>query len=213
MNSTEPVAGIILAGGRSRRLGQDKRRLKLWGPQGPTLLDHTVHILRPLCAEVLVVLNDSEQWPELACPTVPDIYPDGAALGGLYSGLSAIQRSFALVVAADMPLLDPALLAALIAHPRNYEALLLRSPQPERVRNAMAVEPLHAIYHRSCRAHIPALLAAGKRSFQELLARINTCIIDTHTLAQPQAVARSVSNINTNTDLEQLSRLADTGHK
>lgn len=207
MSNSEPVAGIILAGGRSRRLGHDKRRLRLWGPQGPTLLERTVHILQPLCAEVLVVLNDPEHWPELACPTVKDTYPDGAALGGLYSGLSAIHQSFALVVAADMPLLDPTLLAAMIAYPRNYEALLLRTPQPERVRNAMAVEPLHAIYHRSCREHIPPLLAAGKRSFQELLVQIKLCLIDATILARRQTVELSLSNINTQTDLEQLSRI------
>jgi molybdenum cofactor guanylyltransferase len=207
MNNPEPVAGIILAGGNSRRLGHDKRRLKLWGSQGPTLLERTVYLLQPLCAEVLVVLNDPEQWPELACTTVTDSYPDGAALGGLYSGLSAIRRDFGLVVAADMPLLDPVLLAAMIAYPRDYQALLLRSPQPERVRNAMAVEPLHAIYHRSCRTYIPALLAAGKRSFHELLVQLRTRLIDAPVPAHHHTVERSLVNINTSADLEQLSRI------
>jgi molybdopterin-guanine dinucleotide biosynthesis protein A len=212
MSNTEPVAGIILAGGRSRRLGRDKRRLKLWGAQGPTLLEQTLHILQPLCAEVLVVLNDPENWPELACPIVPDSYPDGAALGGLYTGLSHIRQEFGLVVAADMPLLNPALLATMIAHPRDYEALLLRSPEPERVRNALAVEPLHAIYQRHCRELIPPLLAAGKRSFHDLLLQLNMCLIEPATLIHYPSLAWNLLNINTAADLEQFTGIMHENH-
>ncbi len=61
----ELVSGVVVAGGRSRRLGQDKRRLRLWGEVGPTLLEHTLQVLAPLCAELIVVTT-----PQVAAQSV-----------------------------------------------------------------------------------------------------------------------------------------------
>jgi molybdenum cofactor guanylyltransferase len=86
---TIPPTAIVLAGGRSTRLGQDKRRLQLWGSQGPTLLARTVALAAACCAEVVVVLNDPEAWPDLPARLVLDAYPGVGPLGGLASGLAA----------------------------------------------------------------------------------------------------------------------------
>ncbi|MCU0491408.1 MAG: molybdenum cofactor guanylyltransferase, partial [Chloroflexaceae bacterium] len=150
------TTGIVLAGGTSRRMGRDKRRLRPWGEGGPTLLEHCVHVVGQVCAEVLVVLNDAPAWPQLPARPVADVYPDGGALGGLYSGLAAATHDYALVVACDMPLLNPALLGAMLDLPRDYEALVPRSPRPGLARNRMDVEPLHAIYHKNCLPHLEA---------------------------------------------------------
>ncbi len=102
--SIRRASAVILAGGLSRRLGQDKRRLRLWGEGGPTLLERTVATVGALCADVVVVLNDPEGWPGLGGRHVPDAYPDGGALGGIYSGLAAAEEEHALVVACDFSL-------------------------------------------------------------------------------------------------------------
>ena len=54
------ASAIVLAGGLSRRMGEDKRRLRLWGQGQPVLLEHTVSVAAQLCADVVVVLNDPE---------------------------------------------------------------------------------------------------------------------------------------------------------
>ena len=63
------VRAIVLAGGVSRRLGQDKRQLRLWGTAGPMLLEYVVGIVARVCADVVVVLNDPDAWNTLPAPT------------------------------------------------------------------------------------------------------------------------------------------------
>src|SRR5947209_3599396 len=98
-----PTSAVVLAGGLSRRLGRDKRRLRLWGAQQPTLLEHTVGVVARLCPDVVVVINDPQEWRGLPAGLVPDVYPDGGALGGIYSGLAPARHVYALAVACDMP--------------------------------------------------------------------------------------------------------------
>ncbi|NJN16129.1 MAG: molybdenum cofactor guanylyltransferase [Oscillochloris sp.] len=158
----EAASAVVLAGGLSRRLGRDKRRLRLWGEHGPTLLEHTVATVASLCTDVVVVLNDPADWPDLPAQIVGDRYPDGGALGGIYSGVLAARAEYALVVACDMPLLHAPLLQAMLARKRDYDALVPRSPRPGDARNGLDLEPLHAIYAKRCLAPMQAALEAGR---------------------------------------------------
>jgi molybdenum cofactor guanylyltransferase len=78
MRVSAALSGVVIAGGRSRRLGQDKRRLQLWGDDGPTLLEHSVALLERVADDVTVVLNDPEAWPDLRATLVRDAYGDSA---------------------------------------------------------------------------------------------------------------------------------------
>lgn len=195
------VSGIIVAGGQSRRLGQDKRRLRLWGAAGPTLLEHTVAVLAPLCAELVVVLNDPEDWAGLPARVVGDVYLDGGVLGGIYSGLLAATYAYALVVAADMPWLNPALLQAMLARPRTYDVLVPRSPRPGSTRNNWQVEPLHAIYQRGCLPIMHRLLGQGARRMTDVLAEVRVSIMEPDEVARYDPGGWSFWNINTAEEL------------
>ena len=203
----EPVTGVVVAGGRSRRLGQDKRRLRLWGEGGPTLLAHTLGVLAPLCAELVVVLNDAEAWPDLPARLVPDVYDDAGSLGGIYAGLQAAQHGHALVVGADMPLLSAALLRAMLAKPRDYDALVPRSLDPAIPRNRLSVEPLHAIYSRACLGPLKAMLDAGERRVVSFFDRVRVDVIEPAELLAIDPEGRSFMNINTAEDVEAARQL------
>lgn len=206
----QPVSGIVVAGGRSRRLGEDKRKLRLWGPDGPTLLEHTLEVLRPFCSELVVVLNDLDDWSFLPARRVPDVYADGGALGGIYAGLAAITNPYAIAVAADMPLLNANLLRAMLAHPRTYDALIPRSPQPDTARNALNVEPLHAIYNRTCLAPLHATLEQGKRRIIDFLDNIHVITIEPDEIYRYDPQGYSFLNINTPEELALVRRLIAT---
>ena len=190
---------IVLAGGGSRRLGQDKRRLRLWGADGPTLLEHTVGIVGALCAEVIVVLNDPEAWPQLPARLVPDAYPGTGPLGGIVSGLAAAQYEYALVVACDMPELNEQALTMLLNWPRPYDALVPQADGAQRNRNG--IEPLHAVYHRRCHAPAAALLAREERRVTALFNHVTTHYVPWHTLAPEDSAMRGLRSVNTVDDL------------
>lgn len=194
-------SGIILAGGRSRRMGEDKRTLRLWGEAAPTLLEHTCAVLAPLCAELIVVLNDPEAWAGLPARLVRDSLPDAGVLGGLYSGLVAARHEYCLVVGADMPFLNADLLQAMFAYPPTYQVLVPRHTEADTTRNHSALEPLHAIYRRDCHAVLGEMLASGERRIATFIERLDAVFVTPSVLAQHDPHGRAFLNLNTPEDV------------
>ena len=195
----QATSAVVVAGGASRRLGSDKRRLKLWGEGGPTLLEHTVRIAHALCDDVVVVLNDMSAWPQLDARLVADAYPGGGALGGIATGLAAAQYPYALVVAADMPFLNPELLAAMLEKPRNYDILVPRTGQVP-VRNRRGVEPLHAIYARRCLPAMQAALGRGELRIAALYDELRVSYLETGEVRAYDPAGLALLSINTPED-------------
>ncbi|HEX9373898.1 MAG TPA: molybdenum cofactor guanylyltransferase [Roseiflexaceae bacterium] len=207
MNAEQPASAVVLAGGLSRRLGQDKRRLRLWGHERPTLLDHSVSLVARLCPDVVVVLNDPKEWGELPARIVPDAYPDGGALGGIYSGLAATAYEYALVVACDMPFLSADLIAAMLARPRDYDVLVPRSPDPGAARNALGVEPLHAIYGKACLGPMRATIESGRRQIAAFFPQVRVAYVELEEIRRYDPAGRSFLNVNTPAEMDAAERL------
>ncbi|MEM8529563.1 MAG: molybdenum cofactor guanylyltransferase [Chloroflexota bacterium] len=200
-NDSPPIAGIVVAGGSSRRLGTDKRKLRLWGDEGPTLLEHTVGILADLCTEIIVVLNDPEQWQDLPAQLLCDCYADAGALGGIYSGLAAISTAHALVVAADLPFLNRELLQAMIALPRDYDVLVPPASQPNKTRNRDGLETLHAIYSKTCLPPMQHLLEQDERRITAVFSHVTTITLMSDYVKSFDPLGRAFLNINTPEEL------------
>ncbi len=192
-----PPAGIILAGGRSQRMGTNKALLPLPGQASETFLAHLVSTLAPLCAELLIVARDQTQFTHVALPgtrLVFDEKPGGGPLIGLYSGLNAMQATTALVVAVDMPFIQPSLLTFLLD---CYQPDTLIVPVVEGV-----PQVLLALYPRSILPHIETLLQQGKRAPRALLGIAPVHYIEEAQLRQVDPQLRSFVGINTPQDLE-----------
>jgi molybdenum cofactor guanylyltransferase len=193
-----PPAGIILAGGRSQRMGTNKALLPLPGQASETFLAHLVSTLSPLCAELLIVARDPAQFAHVALPEtrlVFDEKPGGGPLMGLYSGLNAMQATTALVVAVDMPFVQPALLAFLLD---CYKQDTLIVPRVEGI-----PQVLLALYPRSILPQIETLLQQKKRAPRALLEIAPVHYIEEAQLRQVDPQLRSFIGINTPEDLVQ----------
>ncbi|HET7768407.1 MAG TPA: molybdenum cofactor guanylyltransferase [Chloroflexota bacterium] len=198
MTVGDPVSGIILAGGKSRRLGVDKTTLP-WppgNPEGRTLLDHTVEKLRLVCADLIVVGYRGERPLPQGVRAVSDAFPDSGPLGGLCAGLEAARQEHAFAVPVDMPFLSVELLEWLIAQPRDYDVL---APIYG------LVQTLHAIYAKRCVEVIRRRLAAGQRSMIGLLEdpALRVSYVEQAQVERLDPGARSLANLNTPEDLEE----------
>jgi len=210
-----PLSGVVLSGGQSRRLGQEKAMLRLWGPQGPTLLEATVAHLAAVCDEVLVVSDGPHDWPVLPARVVFDRYPGGGSLGGIYTGLLEAAYPGALTVACDMPFLSRALLRYMAGLPRDYDVLIPRLRPPSGAplgvgredARELRVEPLHAVYGRLCLEPMHALLSQGERQIIRFFPAVRVRYLEVEEVARFGPPGLLFRNINTPQDLQQVRRV------
>jgi molybdopterin-guanine dinucleotide biosynthesis protein A len=193
---------VILAGGQSRRMGRNKALLRLAADR-PTLIEEVVATVAPL-GPILLVTNTPDTYAFLDLPMVPDARPGAGALGGLYSGLAAASAPFNLVVACDMPFLQPALLRALVDQPRDYDVLIPRWQEAEQAKPQL--ETLHAIYSRVCLPAIAAHLDAGDLRLISFFPDVRVRYIDEPELRQSDPTLQSFRNLNTPDELAEATQ-------
>jgi len=183
----EPFTGIILAGGRSLRMGVDK----LWlDAGGRPLIARVAERLAGLAAEIVVVrASPTAELPELPGRVVEDRYPGMGPLAGLHAGLHAASTPWAFAVACDMPFLVSSLI--------QYLALLRPASDAVVPYLAGRPEPLHAFYHRRCLPEIERCLAQGKRRLLAFYPAVHVRPVSPSEIAVFDPDLRSFININT----------------
>ncbi len=187
-----PSAGIILAGGRSRRMGSDKALLPLPDNGHTTFVEHLATLLTSLCQEVTVIARDADQaasYTFSGVRVVTDKTPDVGPLMGLYTGLSEVQASHALVTAVDMPFVQPEIVSFLLAQSLD-DALVVPM-----VQNIPQV--LFSVYPRSILPKIEARLREGRRDPRSLLDVVPVRYIEEAQLREIDPRLRSFVNVNT----------------
>lgn len=199
------AVGIVLAGGASRRMGRDKAILNLL--DGRTLLERTVAVLREAgLSEIALSVSTEQRGGALRdavpaifdLPLVVDAMPDRGPLGGLCAALHAFPRRYLLLVACDMPRLNACALRAIVAEPRDADALA-----PHAGRRA---QPLHALYGPGCLPVAERLLAEGRLAIRNLLDApgLRVRFLDEAWLARSGIDAACFTNVNTPDDAAAL---------
>lgn len=197
------TTGVVLAGGKSARMGASKAALPIGGEP---LLRRVVGRLAVGFAEVLVVGD-----PELAAlapgiTVVPDRVAGAGPLAGLEAALSALATPRAFVVACDMPFVSPALarhLADLAAERQDADVVALRTSR--------GLEPLHAVYAAACLHDVRRQLHDGQRSLQHLLARLRVLEVTGEGAGAFDPTGLSVLNANTPDEWREVLDLAARG--
>ena len=198
------TSGIILAGGSSSRMGTNKALLSLPGKQAVTFIKHIVSLLEESCSETWIVARDHAQALDYVFPNARvtiDETPGIGPLMGLYSGLSAIHTTHALVIAVDLPCVQSALLSFLLSQSLPADTLLIPL-----VHNKPQV--LLAIYPCSILPVVKEQLLQGRRDLRCLLKVAPVQFIEEAQLLQIDPQLRSFQNINTP---EELRHVLQTG--
>jgi len=164
------AAAVILAGGKSKRMGQDKTIMEIGGRP---LIQHVYDQLRPHFSEVFISANDAAKFGFLEARVIQDIVPDQGPLAGIVSALRASPRDLNLVVACDVGKIDLRLVRRLM---RTAERSRADAVVPRH--GASHTEPLFAVYRKSALASLERALADGVRSVREVLKRCDVHYLD-----------------------------------
>ena len=186
------MTGLIMAGGKSRRLGQDKRFLMLGGK---TCLQRVLQAYQGLFDEILVVADVKEPFQSMGLHVVEDLIPGRATLGGLYTGLRHAAGDRVFASAVDMPCLSA----------ETIRIVLEQADQGDIVIPDLngKLQPMHAVYSKACLPYLMELVEASRLKVQELCAipglRLHRIPQSVFERVDPEL--RSFFNINTPEDL------------
>lgn len=194
------ISCVVLAGGKGLRLGQDKA-LEAIGNK--SLLHWVVSYLSLFKSNIIIVtaekqsLSQLTDYPQLRIVT--DAYPDKGPLAGIYTGLAASDSFYNLVVACDMPFLNYALLDYMLQISADFDLVIPRLGN--------MVEPLHAVYSKTCLPPIKSLLEQGNLSVRGLFSLVRVRYVEATEINRFDPEHLSFFNINTEADLDKARQM------
>lgn len=194
------MTSIVLAGGKSSRLGRTKALQII---AGKSLIQWVVDRLAVLSTEIIIVTAHGEVIPCSSVAkvrTVADIYPGKGSLVGIYSGLIASSSSQAIVVGCDTPFLSTGLLEYMTQTSPTFDIAVPRIKDK--------VEPLCAVYSKNCLAPIQELLEQNELRIVELFGMVKVRYIEEDKINNFDPEHLSFFNINSQADLERARKLA-----
>lgn len=157
-----PVTLIVLAGGTSRRMKQDKARLVV-GTE--PLIQKILKQVEGYFDEVLLSVSKGRPFDFVSCPQVEDEVEGQGPLAGILSGLRAAAHDVCVVAACDIPDIDMAFIARMLEASEGCEIVVPSSAEGK-------FEPLLAVYKKSVIPKIERLLASSNR---QVLALFDLC--------------------------------------
>lgn len=182
---------LILAGGDSRRMGQDKAQLVL---DGATLLQRVTATMQVLFPQVVVSVQQPRA--EVALPQVRDVQPKGGPLAGLAAGLAEVDTPWLFAVACDMPFITPAVIKGLAVYRGEHQAVVpVVGGHPQ---------PLAAFYAASALETMRASLASGDRSVRGVLRRLDVRYVDEATMRAFDPQLHSFFDLDTPQDVARV---------
>ncbi len=190
MTADSEIVGVILAGGKSSRMGRNKALIE-W--EGLPLIAHVARTLQRLFRRVLIVADDTEPYRFLQLQVWPDIFKDAGPLGGIHAGLLHAGAASIFVSACDTPFLSPALIEYIVAYPSEASVKVARMDG--------RLHPLCGLYARSALPFVQQALENGELQVRNVLHRLNAAevaITDQLPFYHPFLL----NNLNTPADLE-----------
>jgi molybdopterin-guanine dinucleotide biosynthesis protein A len=173
-------------------MGQDKAFLEV---EGQPLIALVAERLRAVAGEVIVAANDTARYAAFGDRCVPDVYPGVGTLGGIHAGLRAAAHDLVVVVACDMPFLNAHVLAWFVGAAGKTNGA--GGADLVVLKHAEGVEPLHAVYRKSCLPVIEATIRSGERCAFAFYDQIAVRYVSPPEIAGLDPTLRSFRNLNT----------------
>lgn len=198
------TTGIILAGGLSSRMQQNKAFITVGNQQ---IIKRVQKELEAVCSDLMIVTNTPEDYLSLGIPTVVDIIPRKGPLSGVHAGLVNSKHYYNLVVACDMPFISKRLAEYLLERVPGYAAAVARiGGRPQ---------PLFAVYSKACLEPIEQFLNSDRRSItkfveeQKNLLWIEEQCVEALVLGDPNTLFLNVNTPQDWAGAQDLAQLED----
>ncbi len=185
------MTAVILAGGKSSRMGSNKAFLKL---KDKTFIERQIELLREIFDEILISANTPSEYEYLNLPVFKDIYPEKGPLGGIYTSLINSSSTSTFMLACDMPFVESGLIKYLKELTKEYDVVV---PKSER-----GLEPLHAFYSKNCIEPIKRELDSNNLRIISFFPHVNVKIVEMDSLIASDSIKNSIKNLNTKDEYE-----------
>ena len=168
------IATLILAGGKSSRMGTDKALVNY---QGKPMLQRVYQVAAECTEQVYILTPWAERYQNilpLDCNYLIETQPGKGPVNGLSEGLEQISADWILLLACDLPLLDAEIIKTWIDKlPQISTSTLALVPQRSDI-----WEPMCGFYRKEIKTELDSFLKSRKRSFQELLLGIEVEVLE-----------------------------------
>lgn len=193
------VTGVLLAGGRSTRMGMDKRVLSIGGS---TMLERSLAVLQEVFQNVSVVVADELPIGVTGISLWRDLIPNRGSLGGIYTGIRLAKTPYIFVAACDMPFLKATLIRYLVSLKDEVDIVM-----PRWGRNS---HPTHAVYGHHCVPVMEDMMRSSHLSIRELVLSRTLRVrwVEQPELNRFDPEGWSFFNVNTPGDLQQARQRA-----
>ena len=194
------MTGVILTGGKSSRMGQDKALMSVGGVP---LFRRILEVFETMFDEILVVTNKAGRHAGIGYREVSDIVPDCGPLGGIYTGLSYAKSEQIFVASCDLPFIKASTVKVVISEPVSYDIVV-----PD---DGGRLHPLHAVYSRKCSPYIRKWLDNGFYNVTKFINEVEGLSVRKVQMSEIGAVdpdLMSFFNMNTQEDLTEANKIA-----
>lgn len=195
------VAGVILAGGKSRRMGTDKAFLTV-GREA--MIENVAMELKKVFKELLISGGEEETGVRLGLKVVPDLIKGWGPLSGIHASLLAARSRKCLVVPCDMPFLSADLARIMAELSQGYDVTV---PQ-----HGDYLQPLFAVYDKNCIPAVEEALRNGRHKVVDFYPRVRVKYVSETLLRAAADIDTVFFNVNTPLDLEK-ARMMDKKRK
>lgn len=187
------IKPIILVGGKSRRLGQDKLYLEF---NGNLVIKRTYFILKEVFDEEPLFVG--REALSFTSNVVPDKIPGLGPIGGLFTAFDCVHANFVFLTACDMPLISKSVLRFMLAHLNPRSQIYL-----PKFKNGM-IEPLFAFYSTELKNLVNLEILSGELKLRSLISGSRVQYLNENEIKSVDEELLSFLNINTKDDLDRI---------
>jgi molybdopterin-guanine dinucleotide biosynthesis protein A len=195
------LTGVILAGGKGARFGENKAFIKI---NGKYLIEWIIESYKGIFNEIIISTNAPSVYKFTGIKIVKDIIPHKGPFVGIFSALKESLNNRIFVSACDMPFIRSSLIKYMVMKSKGYDVVVPSLGEE-------MLEPLHAIYKKSCLPAIERAIKANQARIISFYSDVRVYEMGREEIIRLDPELRSFFNINTKEDLKKARELFKSG--